>query len=104
VINEEVPYARRVERLNGDAARLHQLVCEQVTNVRCVDEDGILRQSAVLAEVVHIPPHERLIFLRILMSGCFQVVSPGLAVRQSEETLTGYAASGGPNNQPTAFK
>ena len=44
-----------------------------------------------------------MILIRILLLGCLQVVSPVLAVRQSGETLAGYAASKEPNDRRAAF-
>jgi hypothetical protein len=87
VVKEEVPYRGGVERSDGNKALLRYLICEQVTNIRRVDENRVLSQAADIAEVTYIPVDKGMIFFSILLMDFVHVASPVLAVRQPGETL-----------------
>jgi hypothetical protein len=84
MVKEEVPYRRGVERSDGNSALLRYLICEQITNIRRVDENRVLSQAADIAEVTYIPVDKGMILFSILLMEYVQVVSPGLAVASSE--------------------
>jgi hypothetical protein len=103
VVKEEAPYRRGVERSDGNSALLRYLICEQITNIRRVDENRVLSQAADIAEVTYIPVDKGMILFSILLMEFVQVVSPVLAVRQFGETLPNYAASAEPNHRFAAI-